>query len=158
MARGQCIVVSAYREGRKIEGIVATAEKPGTVMQIDPTVALKQGRHTWKKYDRAATGNRPAGPLIILTEDWGQGKTMTDAYTAGDRAFGYIPSAGDELNMLVLDIEGTGDDKVAGALLSIDDGTGKLVAASGDSSPFMLLEDITDPVADTHAWVIYSGY
>lgn len=160
MARGNCIVVSAYREGRKVEGYVATAEKPGTVMQIDPTVALKLGRHTWKKYDRAADGDRPSGPIIVLTEDWGQGKSVSDAYTAGDRAFGYVPEAGDELNMLLGDVAGTADDHSAGEMLMIDDGTGKLVATTGSpqSTPFMLLETITDPVADTLAWVSFSGF
>lgn len=160
MARGSSIVVSAYREGKKVEGIIKAGQtpKPGQIVQVDPTVPLVNGRHTWKIYDRSADGDRPAGEIIVLTEDWGQGKGVGDAYAGGDRAFGYTPVAGDELNVLVLDVGGTADDKALGDLLSIDDGTGKLVAATGESSPFMLLETITDPTADTLAWVRFGGF
>jgi len=42
----------------------------------------------------------------------------------------------------------------------VDDGTGKLIATTGtpESEPFVLLETVTDPTADTLAWTMYSGY
>lgn len=159
MARGNCIVVSAEPNGRFEEGIIASGQtpKPGTVMQRDPTVALQGGRHTYKIYDRASTGDDFAGSLWVLREDYLQGKANTEAYAAGDRCFLYSPQAGDELNIIVKNLAGTADDHAAGALLSVDDTTGKLVAAAGASSPFQLLEAITDPTADTLAWVQFRG-
>jgi len=160
MARGNTIVVSCDPKGRFEEGYIASGEtpKPGQILQRDPTVALRNGRFTYKMYNLTADGNRPVGALWVLREDFLQGKDATQAYAAGDRCFLYCPLPGDELNLLVLDVVGTGDDKTAGAALSVDDGTGKLVAGTGDSSPFQLLETITDPVADTLAWVCFGGF
>lgn len=156
------ILVSADYHGRRVEGIIGASitPKPGTVMQIDFSIAKKGGRYTWKLADMDGDGGRPKGPLIVLTEDELQGKLVTDAYAAGDRAFGYIPLAGDELNMILLDVAGTGDDHTIGEMLIVDDTTGKLVATTGspECEPFVLCETVTDPVADTLALVMYTGY
>jgi hypothetical protein len=160
MARGNCVVVSAEPGGRFEEGIMATGQtpKPGVVMQKDPTAALQGGRHVYTPYNRDADGDRPMGAVWILREDYLQGKGLDDAYAAGDRCFLYSPLAGEELNMRVLDVAGTGDDVAAGALLSVDDGTGKLVATTGETEMFRALEGVTDPVADTVLWCEYTGY
>lgn len=160
MARGNSIIVTAEGGGLFDEGYITTGEKPGTVIQMDPSVALKGGRHTWVVYNRDADGDRPKGPLGVLIEDRLQGRLATTAYTAGDRCFIYIPKAGDELNMLVANLAGTGDDHAAGEILMVDDGTGLLIATTGtpETESFLLLEAITDPTADTLAWVRYTGY
>lgn len=157
--RGNRIVVKGHAPFN-FEGIVQGALKPGTVVQIDPTVPLVNGQQSVKVYTRGADGNRPAGPLIVLVEDIGQGKTADQAYNDGDQCFGYIPRPGDELNVLLKDIAGTADDHAAGQVLIVDDTTGKLIATTGtpQSEPFMMLETITDPVADTLGWAVYSGY
>lgn len=161
MARGSNIIVTSDPEGLFDEGVIATAQtpKPGTIMQKDPTVALSGGRHTFKIYDRAADGDRPAGALWVLLADNLQGKGPTDAYAAGDRARFYCPKPGDELNLLMADVSGTGDDHTKGELMMVDDGTGKLIATTGSpqSAPFQLLETVTDPVADQLVWVSYGG-
>lgn len=132
MARGNGIIVSANPQGIFKEGVIASGQtpKPGTVLQMDPTVALVGNCHTFKIYDRVSSGNRPAGALWVLLPDSLQGKLNSDAYAAGDRAFLYCPQAGEELNMLLLDITGEDDDHTKGELLAIDDTTGKLVAYS----------------------------
>lgn len=160
MARGNEIIVSANPRGVFMEGTIATAEKPGTVMQIDPTVALKNGRHTFKVFTRGADGDHPLGPIFVLLADNLQGKTAGDAYAVGDRCFLYAPLPGEELNMLLLNIAGTADDHALGELLMVDNGTGKLIATTGtpECEPFVLLEAVTDPVADTLAWTMFSGY
>lgn len=162
MARGNCIVVSADPPETFTEGIIAVGQtpKPGTVMQKDPTVALKGGRHTYKIYDRDADGDRPSGAIYILLNDFLMGLPVTQAYAAGDRCFLHVPRAGDEFNMLLGDVAGTADDHALGELLIADDGTGKLVATTGtpETESFQLLEAVVDPVADTLAWVVYSGY
>lgn len=161
MARGNEIIVTADPKGQFEEGYVAAGQtpKPGTVMQRDVSVALIGGRFTYKAYDRAADGDRPAGSIWVLLPDHLLGKLPSTAYAAGDRCFLYSPRAGEELNMLLGDVAGTGDDHTKGEVLMVDDGTGKLVATTGtpQSAPFQLLETVTDPVADTLAWVQYGG-
>lgn len=163
MARGNGIVVTAPtpEAWQFVEGIIGAGltPKPGTIMQQDTSVALKSGKATWKLYAPGTSGAKPVGPLIVLKEDAYQGRTVSDAYAAGDRAFGYIPKAGDELNLLREDIAGTGDDQALGDVLIPKTATGKLIATTGTPSvTFVALEAIVDPVADTLTWVRYGGY
>ncbi len=161
MAKGNRIILTPDR-GVKVEGIIASGEtpSPGQIVQIDPTVAVQGNRFTWKLYNRDADGNRPAGPHIVLCEDIGQGKTTTDAYAAGARAFGFIPWPGCELNVLFKNVAGTADDVAAGDLFIVDDDTGKVIVTTGspECEPFMALEALTDPTADTLVWAIATGY
>ena len=161
MSRTNHIVVNDIRFGKthNVEGIIAAADtpKPGQIVQIDPTVALDGGKHTWKLYDRGADGDQPAGPHIILVEDAWQGKTITDAYAAGDRAFGFVPLSGDEVNLLYKNETGTADDVVAGDLFMVDDGSGKVTLTSGtpEVEVAMALEALTDPTADALVWSVW---
>lgn len=160
MARGSAIIVTADPKGQFDEGFIAAGEtpKPGTILQRDPTVALRGGRHTYPIYNRDADGNMPAGSHWVLLHDAYQGKTVSDAYAAGDRCFLYSPRAGEELNLIVENLTGTGDDHALGELLMINDGTGKLIVTTGtpEVEVAQLLEVITDPTADTLAWVQWS--
>lgn len=161
MARGNGIIVAPGVEpkGRFWEGIVNAGETftPGVCVQIDPSQALQGGRHVCKLYNADADGGRPKGPIIIVTEDTYSGKLITDAYAAGTRFFGYIPLPGDELNLLLGDVSGTGDAHTAGEILIIDDTTGEFIATTGspEEEVAMLLETIAAPTADTHAWCIW---
>lgn len=162
MSVGNRVVLTPDR-GFPVEGYLASGETvyPGMCVQIDPTQSTIGNRFAWKIYDRDADGNNPAGPHIILTEDLLQGKTMSDAYatTSGTRLFGFIPQAGCELNLLLKDISGTGDDHTKGEILMVDDGTGKFIATTGspEREPALLLETVTDPVADTMAHCVWAG-
>lgn len=161
MSRGNEIVVSANRRGVSFEGTIAASitPKPGTLMQLDPSVAIDGGgRFTWKLYAPGTDGL--ALPTVVLLADQLRGKLATEAYAAGDRCFLYCPAMGEELNMLLLDISGTADDHTIGELLVADTGTGKLVADTGSpqTKMFQLLETVTNPVADTLAWVMYTGH
>ena len=157
MARGNEIIVSANPRGVFDEGYIASGQtpKPGTIMQKDPTVALKGGRHTYKIYDRAADGDRPAGPLYILLADTLQGKLPTTAYAAGDRCFVYSPLPGEELNVL-MKYGDVSDTHAAGEVCIVDDGTGKIIATAGtpQQAPFTLLEGAT-LTADALMWCAY---
>jgi hypothetical protein len=161
MAKGNKIVVSANPrvESSHMEGIIAAGEtpKPGTIMQVDPTVALIGGRHTYKIYNRDADGDRPLGPIYILLEDFLQGKAATTAYAAGERCFLIAPIAGEEFNCIISDVAGTADIAL-GTILSVDDTTGELIASTGETEPFVLLETVSAPAADQLAWVRFSGY
>lgn len=159
MARGNEIVVSANPRGVFTEGYIASGitPKPGTIMQIDPTVAIKSGRHTWKLYTGGANGNRPKGPLAVLLPDSLQGRVPTTAYAAGDRCFLYCPLPGEEVNVL-MKFGDVSDTHAAGEMLIVENTTGKVIATAGtpQSTPFILLESAT-LTADTLMWVMFGG-
>ena len=163
MARGNEIIVSNNPRGVFSEGTLKTGitPVPGTIMQIDVSAGIDaNGRFTYELYDADADGGRPIGPLYVLLPDVNRGKTATEAYADSDHCFLYTPYAGEELNCLVSNLAGTADDHAVGEMLIVDKGTGELIATTGtpESEPFMLLEVITDPIVDTLAHVIYTGY
>lgn len=160
MARGNRIVVNPDAKGAYEWGYVATAEYPGTIMQLNASVALKGGKHTWVPYNRDADGNRPGGPFAVIVEDLHQGKAATAAHTAGEICKMYIPLPGDELNLLFGNASGTGDDIAVNDLMIVDDGTGKIIETTGspETEVCVALEAIVDPVADQLLWVRWTGY
>lgn len=160
MSKNNRIVLTPDR-GVKVEGYLQSGSTvyPGMAMQYDPTQALIGNRQAWKLAAPGSDGALPAGPVIILTEDFLQGGTMTTVYgtAVGTHLFGWIPWPGCELNVLYLDIAGTADDHTAGELAIIKNNTGKFIATTGSPSyqPCMLLETITDPIADFLGWIIW---
>lgn len=158
MSRGNRVIITPDR-AIPVEGILAGAYLPGTIVQVDASVALQGDRHTWTVFSRDADGDQPRGPFIILTENLLIGKTMADAYATGERAFGAIMLPGCEFNGLLLNLAGTADDHALNEILMIDTGTGKFIATTGspEDEPAMLLEAVTDPTADTLAWMQWSG-
>lgn len=163
MAFGNEIIVTSNPRGVFREGKIAAAEtpKPGTIMQIQAAGGLDaNGRFVFEIYNADADGGRPKGPLWILLTDDRQGRLATTAYAAGELCQCYCPCAGEEFNMLLLNLAGTADDHAFGEILIVDDTTGKLIATTGspETEPFMLMETVTDPVADTLAHVMFTGY
>lgn len=158
MARGKSIVVTADPKGQFDEGFVGSGVTlyPGMIVQRDKSVALKGGRHTYVPYNRDADGNIAAGAHWVVTERLQSmiGKTYSESIAAGDRIQVYSPRRGEELNLLVENLSGTGDDHAIGAQLMVNDGTGKLIATTGtpEEEVANLNEAITDPTADTLAW------
>jgi hypothetical protein len=160
MSRGNRVVVNPDARGHFEWGYLTTAEKPGTILQINPSVALKHGKHTWTVYTRDADGDRPKGPFAVLIENLYEGKDATQAYAAGDFVKMYIPLPGDELNLLYKNVAGTADDVALGDILTVDSGTGKVQVTSGsvETEVAVALEAITDPTADQLLWVRWSGH
>jgi len=169
MAKGNQIIVSDDPRGRFIEGVISGTPKPGTVMEIKWTVAAggPSGMDfTYEAYGTtAADGVKGVGAdgdrrtIYVLDRNKLEGVVATTAYVDGERAFLYVPVAGEDLNMILQDVAGTGDDHAIGDTLMVDDGTGKLLATTGDpeSEPFQVLEVVTDPVADTLTLCRYTG-
>ena len=162
MARGNEIIVSARPGGRFLEGPLTTGStpKPGTILQIDASAGIDDNGHfSFEPFNADADGGRPKGPLFVLLPN-NRGGDATTAYADSDHCFVYCPLPGEELNCLLQDVTGTADDHAIGEILIVDDGTGKLIATTGtpETEPFMLLETVTDPTADTLAHVIYTGY
>jgi hypothetical protein len=163
MARGNCTIVTADPKGQFEEGYVATGQTfyPGMIVQRDYSVALKGGRWTYTAYNADADGGMPKGGYWVVTERFNAmvGVTMSGSYAAGARVEVYSPRNGEELNLLIENIAGTGDDHAAGEVLIINDGTGKLIATTGtpEDEVAVLQEAITDPTADTHAWCVWNA-
>lgn len=167
MAKGNSIIVTANPKGVFDECIVSGTPSPGTVMELKTGVALSNGRWTYEPagttaavgatQGMAADGNRL--PIAVLLPDSLQGAIATTAYTSGRRGFLYYPLAGEDMNMLIENQSGTADDFGIGDKLIVDDGTGKLLisASTPEAEPFICLETITDPTADTLAWTKYTG-
>lgn len=157
MARGNTIVCSAPPRGRFIEGYVSGTPKPGTCMEVLAATEAREGRFTYRAQTPGASGD--PRPIIILIEDASQGKLVTDAYVSGTKCFLYEPANGDELNMLVKDVAGTGDDHAVGDRFKVDTGTGKLVVegTSANRATFTCLETVTDPTADMLVFCMYNG-
>lgn len=158
--RGNRVVVNPDAKGAYEWGHVATAEKPGTIMQVDPSVAMKGGKHTWVPYSRDADGDRPKGPFAVIIEDLYQGRDNTTALTAGEIAKMYIPLPGDEINLLFFNQTGTADDVAVGDLLIVDSGTGKVykTASTPETEVAVALEAIVDPTADRLIWARWTGH
>ena len=132
----------------------------GTVMQLKAATEPVNGRYTYEVYNRDADGNRPQGALWVLLEDDIQGKTVDDAYVNATTGKLYAPLPGDELQMLVSNIAGTGDSFAIGDLLIINDGDGELIATTGspETESFVVKETKAALTADTLVHCEYTGY
>lgn len=152
--RGTVIVAQANPGGRFDEGIIDGTPKPGVVMEMKTATAMNNGRMTYQVFSRA---DGSLGPIAVLREDDLQGFDYDTAYVSGRRGFLYWPEPGDELNMRVLDVAGTGDDIAIGDTFGVDQNTGKLVKGSLTNECFQAMEAVTDPTADTMLLVKFLG-
>lgn len=154
---GNTIIISADPQGKFLEGIVSGTPKPGTVLEI-LTYFTAGRRHTWRAFQPGTDGQRRV--IAVLLEDSFQGKLYSDAYVTGTRCRMYVPLAGEELNMLIADVAGTGDVHTAGDTMIVQSSTGKLIVTTGtpQSEPFRLQEGEAAPTADTWLACMYTGY
>jgi len=154
---GTKIIAEERPKGVFLEGFITGTPKPGTVMMITSATEPINGRWNWSVYDVSADG--VASIIAVLLEKEHMGKTYDDAYASGDWGYLYCPIAGEKLNMLVANVEGTGDSFAIGAVMMVDDGTGKLIAdSSGSSKPFVILETTAALTADAHVGCMYTGH
>jgi hypothetical protein len=173
MARGNCIIITPEPKGRFEEITVVGTPKPGTCMTtIAGTSTYTNGGRTSMEPAGASAGQMGAdgdrisvAVLLCATDPGATGVPPfigpTDAYTTGSRGCVYYPQPGDELNMILMDLSGTGSnqDFVVGTKLIIDDGTGKLLMTTGtpESEPFECQELKSDLAADYLCHVKYCG-
>jgi hypothetical protein len=98
------ILLKFDEDGQFLEGPLAAAAMPGENL-VMTSAADTQGRDTYTPGATAAGGTAAgaaAGPVKILREDSLRGRTVNDAYAAGDNAFIYVAAEGDVLQVLVL--------------------------------------------------------
>lgn len=156
MALGNLVVLPGDPRGMKLEGTISGTPKPGTMMEIVAT-ALVNGRPTYRVYQPGTDGEQRV--CVICYQDPFNGQLATTAYADGDHGFFYIPLPGEEMNILVQDVAGTGDDHAIGDIMIPKSGTGKFVVTTGspEMEPFILLEAATDPTADALMRAFYTG-
>jgi hypothetical protein len=151
--KGNCIVVSDKPRGRFLEGIITDTSLPGTIMEVVPGVATQGGKFSYRASTRAAGKDRL---LAVLREDDLQGFPATQAYVANTRCFLYVPTPGEEVNVLTV-VPGTGTGLVTtiGSYYECD-GTGKATLETGSpqSTPWLCLEAAHDVAAGgTPVWM-----
>ena len=166
--KGTQVIVSANPQGKFLEGTVVGTPKPGTMMQIQAGTEPTNGRHSYVPYGTTTNGGDGAPrQVIVLLEDAEQGGTYDTAYVTGKRGRLYCPIPGEELNVRMADISGTGsgtEDIAIGERLLIVEGTGKIspvavgLIASPVSYPFYSMETVTDMPAEQGIWVSVTGY
>lgn len=160
---GNNIILTPEPRGRRTEGVAAVDLLPGTVVQVKTAVAPDAGnRLTFEPYNTVASGVPKI--IAIVDANWLEGQTADTTILAGKRVFVYYPLPGDELNMLVDDVAGTGatSDFAIGDPLMVQDGTGLLIDGAlgtlGYAQPFEVQETYNDMVGDTRLHVKFTGY
>lgn len=154
MARGNKILVGTPR-GKFFGGIVTDTSKPGTVMEMTTAVA-QGGRDSWQASSKADGLKRE---IVILLDDPLQGFGVGQAAVAGRWQQLYQPYDGDELNLILEDVSGTGDSVAKADLFGVNE-VGKLEADSSFTfTPFEALEVLAKGsiTADTLLFVRFRG-
>lgn len=164
--KGTRILVTSKPRGVFEDVYITGTPKPGTVMEITPSTAHVGGLFNYAVYGTTAgssgqyvsnDGDRKA--IAILLEQDQEADIWSTAYVTGDLGRVYWPAMGEQFNMLVEDVSGTGDDFIIGEEMMVDDGTGKLLTAdsNAEAHPFTALEAVTDPTADHWIWCRFNG-
>lgn len=154
--QGFCILLEADPRGQFKEGIIYGTPLPGVVVETKAAATLVGNRPTFQLFS-GSSGARQN--MQVLLEDDLQGKTYADAYVSGTRCRTYNPVPGEEFNMLVADVAGTGDDHAIGDTMMVQTATGRLIVdSSGASKPFTLLEAATDPTAAAWMRCVFNGW
>jgi hypothetical protein len=158
--KGNKIIVTDDPRGVYLAGVIGPAALPGSIMEVDPTVAVDvQGRKTWRYAQPGADGG--ATLVAILIEDAEQGKTALNAYVAGTFGRLYVPLPGEDMNVLLVDATGTGtsDTYPVGGYLEVKNNTGRFCASYGSpvSTPFRTMEDMPQPDVAALVWSQATG-
>ncbi len=142
MAKGNKIVIAAEPHGHFEDVIVDGALYPGMCVEMTPATEPVNGRFHY----RVATPGTDGYPseVCVLCEDELQGVADTVAYTDGRYGRVYYPLPGEEINVLVKDLVGTGDTHAIGDLFEIENASGLAIASTaaavGAKAPFKLME------------------
>lgn len=166
--RGTRITVTSKPRGVHENIIVSGTPKPGTLMELKPSTADVAGVFT---YQPAGTEGDSGGnymaedgdkkSIAILLEKDDMGGIYSRSYVSGERGRIYWPAMGEQFNVRVGDVSGTGDDYIVGTELMIDENTnvGMLMPAdsNAEAHPFTCLEASTDVMAEWLAHCRFNG-
>jgi len=155
-ARGQKILINPEPKGVIKDGIILGNLKPGICLEIE-TPFYQGNRHRYQPADPQVNAQVP---IIILLESKLRGYDIDTAHVSGELGQVYYALPGDELNLLLADVAGTGDTHTALNMYGIQGATGKLIVESGtfESTPFQLLQSQSALTADVLAPFMVTGY
>lgn len=147
--KNSTIILTSPPRGTFLEGTIDDTSLPGTLMQVKLATAFTSGR---AHFVAAATGTDGKCALAgVLLEDDLQGKTYADAYVSGTRCRIYVPIAGEELNLRVGEVAGTGNTFAIGDRFELNGTGGYLIPETGSPQETIAvaLEAKTQIAADT---------
>lgn len=168
--KGTKIIVSGARapRGGFEEVIIQGTPSPGSLMELQPSVSPVQNIFTYQLAGTegdsggnymAEDGDKKAIAILIEKDD--VNGVYSRAYVDGERGKIYWPALGEQFNMRVGDVSGTGDDYIIGTELMIDENTnvGMLMPAdsNAEAHPFTCLEASTNVLAEWLAWCRFNG-
>lgn len=155
--RFNVIIHTSNPRGVTEEIIISGTPKPGTCMTIKAAVEPIGNKFNYEVFNDSADGVQ--NEVAILLEDELTGRLVTEAWAADQTARVYFPIMGEQFQMLLKNIAGTGDAFAIGDKLIIDDGTGLLIATTGtpEMEPFVVIETQVALTADTLVLVRYTG-
>ncbi len=158
MAKGSKIIITADPKGHFEQVVISgSALYPGMLVETVAATERKNGHRTVQAVSRTA-GTK--GSICVLVGDNPQGFISTTVFVTGTQALAYWPLNGDELNMLIKDVTGTGDATAIGDKYGVN-ATGSLTKDTGSyaSTPFEVQETIAAGgiTADTLVWMQFDG-
>ena len=154
MSLGNTIVISQARAEHMLEGtLTASALYPGTCLEMAP-VALTSGRQVLRADSHGTSSGGLVRAPIVAREDENQGGTVTKQYAASSRVFAYVPSPGEEINVIVKQQSGTSPSVTVGEIFMVDTSGFLDVYSSGVMAPFMCMEAFVGGNANTLTWCI----
>jgi hypothetical protein len=151
--KGNCILLSSNPKGQFIEGVMGDTSKPGCCVQVKAATAFSNGRPTFVAAAPGTDGKQVM--QAILLEDSNQGFGPQTAYVVGTRAIAYVPIAGEEMNVRLGEVAGTGNTYAIGDRVVNDAEDGIYVPAPGteQDTPFIVQETLTQVAGGTLGWV-----
>lgn len=143
MATKNEIILTAEPRGTFLEGVVDGTPKPGNFGQIKAATEPVMGRHTWSLAAPGTDGKKIV-KAIFLHDDL-QGKLTSDAYVAGTRCKLYVPIGGEEVNIRVGEVAGTGNTFAIGDRLIINATAGYAIPEGGSPQDLIgvVMETVT---------------
>jgi hypothetical protein len=123
--QGNEILLTPDAKGAYVEGVISGTPLPGSLMEVVPGQARIGTQLTYRAFS-GVSGGQSQGFILLPDQLLGAGPLT--AYADGSRCRMYVPLPGDELNVLVGQVSGTG------AAVAIGD---QLEAQAGSSGAFI---------------------
>ena len=160
--KGTRIIVTSKPRGVFEDVYITGTPQPGTCMEIKPSTEPVGGLYNYQPYGTqaassgqyvSADGDKKA--IGILLEYDQEAGIYSRAYVSGDLGRIYWPVMGEQFNMLLSDVSGTGDTYVIGQEMMLRNAAtlGALISADSDAEvhPFTMLETVATALAAV-AW------
>ncbi len=153
MSRGSGIILSSNPKGVFLSGIAGDTSKPGTIMQVALATERIGNNFTYIASAPGTDGYKVLCAVMIESSKFGL--SVGTAAVSGQLIEMYVPASGEDINVLVGEVAGTGNSYAIGDKLIIDAEDGLLVPFTGSpqDTPFIMMETLTQVSGSYLAWV-----